>query len=81
MAAAFHFVTVRVRFRNGTYTCTFRGQRASCTISAHGAVKRLAEKLGYKPEAPIERVGQAADGGGEVWKIVDLGAGEARGRV
>ena len=72
-APTFHFVTVRVRFSGDTWTTRFRRSSASCTWSSSEAVRRLATTLGYEPDkVTIERVGEAADGDGEVWKIMEV---------
>lgn len=65
-------LTVRVRRDGSGYAVRAQGKSASCTWSAATAVRKLGEKLGFKPGFDVVRVGAALDGGGEIWNIVEV---------
>lgn len=64
-------LTVRVRHSGGGYSVRAQGISASCTWSAATAVRRLGEKLGFKPGFDVVRKG-AADGASDIWNIVEV---------
>lgn len=64
-------LAVCVRHSGGGYSVRAKGKSASCTWSAAEAVRRLAEKIGFKPGFDLVRVGPAVDGG-DIWNIVEV---------
>lgn len=68
-------IDVRVRFYAGAHIARHEPFVGGCAWSAAEAVRRLAKKLGFAPGFDAVHKGAAADGDGQVWRIVEVQPG------